>query len=137
MTNVSDTFGKAEVTRLAVVGLGYWGPNLVRNLAELSGAEVSWCCDLRSDALAAIGRRYPGIRLTPVYDVILSDPDVDAVVIATPLSSHYPLARAALESGKHTFVEKPLATSSAAARELIDLASERKLVLMPGHTFLY
>jgi len=119
------------------VGLGYWGPNLVRNLVEISGAEVSWCCDLSSDALAAIGRRYPGIRLSQVYDDILSDPDVDAVVIATPLSTHYPLARAALESGKHTFVEKPLATAAAAARELIDLAAARELVLMPGHTFLY
>jgi predicted dehydrogenase len=123
--------------RFAVIGLGYWGPNLVRNLVELPGAEVAWCCDLREPRLAAVGARYPGIGLTRDYEQILADPTVDAVVIATPLSSHYPLARAALERGKHAFIEKPLATSSEEGRELIDVAAERELVLMPGHTFIY
>ena len=121
----------------AVVGLGYWGPNLVRNLHELEGAEVAYVCDLREDALAKISRRYPSVATTTSYADVLEDPAVDAVVIATPVSSHYPLAAAALGAGKHVFVEKPLAASSEESEELIALAEERELVLMPGHTFLY
>ncbi len=123
--------------RAAVVGLGYWGPNLVRNLHELEGAEVAYVCDLREDALAKISRRYPSVATTTSYADVLADPAVDAVVIATPVSSHHPLAVAALDAGKHVFVEKPLAASAEQAEELIALAEERELVLMPGHTFLY
>jgi predicted dehydrogenase len=123
--------------RVAVVGLGYWGPNLVRNLHEVSEAEVVAVCDLRTEALEAIGRRYPAVRRTERYEEVLADPAVDAVAIATPVSSHHPLAIRALEAGKHVFIEKPLAASSAEARELIALADRRGLVLMPGHTFLY
>ena len=123
--------------RIAVVGLGYWGPNLVRNLHELPEAEVSYVCDGRAEPLEAIRRRYPAIGVTRSYDAVLNNPMIDAVAIATPVSTHFELAARALEAGKHVFVEKPLAGSSAEARELIDLAQALGLVLMPGHTFLY
>jgi predicted dehydrogenase len=126
-----------ERIRVAVVGLGYWGPNLVRNLYELPGIELAAVCDLREDALAAIGRRYPTVRLVTDYGEVLADDSIDAVAIATPVSSHHGLAAAALRAGKHVFIEKPFAASSAEARSLIDLAASRDLVVMPGHTFLY
>jgi predicted dehydrogenase len=122
---------------VAVVGLGYWGPNLVRNLHEVEEAEPSLVCDLRPDALATIQRRYPAVRTTTDFDAVLSDPAIQAVAIATPVSSHFELAARALEAGKHVFVEKPLTASSDEALELIELADERGLVLMPGHTFIY
>jgi predicted dehydrogenase len=123
--------------RIAVIGLGYWGPNLVRNLHELAAAEVAYVCDGRPEALDAIRRRYPAIPATGSIDQVLRDPAVDAVAIATPVSTHYELAARALRAGKHVFVEKPLAGSSAEALELVELARARGLVLMPGHTFLY
>jgi predicted dehydrogenase len=123
--------------RVAVVGLGYWGPNLVRNLHEVEGAEAALVCDLRPEALATIQRRYPAVRTTTDFDAVLADETIDAVAIATPVSSHFELAARALESGKHVFVEKPLTASSDEALELIELADHHGLVLMPGHTFLY
>jgi predicted dehydrogenase len=123
--------------RVAVVGLGYWGPQLVRNLYESPHAELVTVCDARPEPLAQIGRRYPGVAQTTDFAAVLADADVEAVVVATPISTHYPLARAALEAGKHTFVEKPLAGSLAEAEALSVLAREQELVLMPGHTFLY
>ena len=123
--------------RLAVVGLGYWGPNLVRNLVELPEAELAYVCDLRAEALSAVGRRYPGVRGTTSFDEVLADPDVDGVAIATPVATHHDLARAALEAGKHVLVEKPLAASSREGEELLEVATARSLVLMAGHTFLY
>jgi predicted dehydrogenase len=123
--------------RIAVVGLGYWGPNLVRNLYELPDADVAYICDSREQRLAIVGRRYPAIRQTTSYDAVLADPNTDAVVIATPVSSHFDLVARALEAGKHVFVEKPLASSSREAHDLLVRARERNLVLMPGHTFLY
>jgi len=123
--------------RFAVVGLGYWGPNLVRNINELPGAEAAVVCDLRPEALETITRRYPAVRGTTSFTDVLSDPTIDAVVIATPVSKHHPMAAAALRAGKHVFVEKPLAASSEEAADLIGLAERLDLVLMPGHTFLY
>jgi predicted dehydrogenase len=123
--------------RAAVVGLGYWGPNLVRNLFELGDAEIAYVCDLDEEALAKVTRRYPSIAATTRYDDLLADDTLDAILVATPVSTHFPLSSAALRAGKHVFVEKPLAASSAEGRELIRLAEERELVLMPGHTFLY
>jgi predicted dehydrogenase len=123
--------------RLAVVGLGYWGPNLIRNAVELDCTEVAYACDLEESALAAVKRRYPAVRTTQSYDEVLADEDVEAVIIATPISTHYRLAAMALETGKHVLVEKPLAASSGEAAELIELAGRRNLLLMPGHTFLY
>jgi predicted dehydrogenase len=126
-----------DPVRAAVVGLGYWGPNLVRNLSELEGVEPTMVCDLRPEQLQTIGRRYPAVRRTTDFAEVLAADDVDAVVIATPVSTHHPLAAAALKAGKHVFIEKPLAASGAEAHELVAMAAERDLVLMPGHTFLY
>jgi predicted dehydrogenase len=123
--------------RFGVVGTGYWGPNLVRNIHELEGAEVRWVCDLRQEALHTVARRYPSVRTTMGFEEVLEDDEVEAIVVATPVSTHYALALAALEAGKHVMVEKPLAEASDKAESLIALASESKLVLMPGHTFLY
>ena len=123
--------------RFAVVGLGYWGPNLVRNLVGLPEAEVTMLCDQRPGALETLVSRYPATRGVTDYERVLSDGEVDVVAIATPIGTHFELARAALEAGKHVFVEKPLAASWEEGDELVRLASERGLVLMPGHTFLY
>jgi predicted dehydrogenase len=123
--------------RTAVVGLGYWGPNLVRNLHEVEAAEAVAVCDPRPQALEAIQRRYPALSGSTRFDEILDNPDIDAVAIATPVSTHFELAEAALNAGKHVFVEKPLAASSDEAEHLVQLASRLGLVLMPGHTFLY
>lgn len=129
--------GATRPVKIGMIGLGYWGPNLLRNLQELADADIRYACDLDPKTLAAIGRRSPGTRLTTDMLEVLHDPEVEAVVIATPVSSHFNLAREALQAGKHVFVEKPLATSSAMAEELIRLAKTGGLVLMPGHTFLY
>jgi predicted dehydrogenase len=125
------------MVRVAVVGLGYWGPNLVRALHEVPSADPVAICDADSDRLRHIARRYPALRLTTEFDSLLDDREVDAVVLATPVASHYSLALAALEAGKHVFVEKPMAASSVEAEDLADLADRRGLTLMPGHTFLY
>jgi predicted dehydrogenase len=128
---------EVEPVRIAVAGLGYWGPNLVRNLQELPDAEVACICDVELEAVERVGRRYPGIRQTDRFEDVLADPDVEAVAIATPVGTHYPLAATALRAGKHAFVEKPLAGSSAEAASLVELAERSGVVLMPGHTFLY
>jgi predicted dehydrogenase len=126
----------SDAVRIAVVGLGYWGPNLVRNLHELPGASLELVCDTRPEALTQIAKRYPGLRTTTDFCDVLSS-DVEAVAIVTPVGTHAELAAAALEAGKHVFVEKPLASSSREAEALIALASSADRVLMPGHTFLY
>src|SRR5436305_5513006 len=123
--------------RVAIVGLGYWGPNLLRVLIEMSGVKVKYICDLDEERLGRYARRYPGTIATRRFEDILEDPDVHAVVIATPVFSHHELAARALRAGKHTMVEKPLASSCEAADELRRTADERRLVLTCGHTFLY
>ena len=123
--------------RVGVVGLGYWGPNLVRNLHEVEDAEVAWICDRRTEALAKMSKRYPAVACTEDLGEVLDDPSVDAIAIATPVSTHFALASLALRRGKHVFVEKPLAASSAVAVDLVELAAAEQLVLMPGHTVLY
>lgn len=123
--------------RCAVVGLGYWGPNLVRVLHDLPGADVVAVCDLDEQALRGVARRYPAIDRTDDLEVILADDSIDAVAIATPVSTHFALVKSALEAGKHVFVEKPLAASTAEGLDLLELAERSGLVLMPGHTFLY
>jgi predicted dehydrogenase len=122
---------------IGVVGLGYWGPNLVRNLVELPSADIRWLCDVDPPALEKIAERWPDLPRTRSYHDVLADPDVEAIAIATPVSTHAGLAGLGLEAGKHVFVEKPLATSSGDASALIDSARVAGLVLMPGHTFLY
>jgi protoporphyrinogen oxidase/predicted dehydrogenase len=129
--------GNAERVRVGVVGIGYWGPNLARVFAESPQFELAYLCDLNERALETLSTRYPGVVMTTRYDDLLRDGGLDAIAVATPVTSHYSLALAALESGKHVFVEKPLADSSQRVIELADLARQKRLVLMPGHTFLY
>ena len=123
------------MTRLAQIGVGHWGKNLVRNFADL--AELAWLCDVDADQHAELAQHYPSARITGDCDDVLSDDSVDAVVIATPVPTHYELARRALEADKHVFVEKPPAMRGAELEELCDLAEERGRVLMPGHLLLY
>jgi len=123
--------------QVGVVGLGYWGPNLLRVLIETSGVHVKYLCDLDEERLARYAVRYPSTLPTTRFEDLLDDPGLDAIVIATPVFTHYDLASRSLAAGKHTFVEKPLAPSSEEADELIDLATTSGLALMCGHTFLY
>jgi predicted dehydrogenase len=123
------------VIRVGQAGLGYWGPNLARNFGEL--ADLRWLCDLSPDLLARASSRHPQARTTTDFDELLADPELDAVVIATPVVTHYELAKQALAAGKHVFVEKPQAQTSAEAEELLGLAQESELVLMPGYLLLY
>jgi predicted dehydrogenase len=122
---------------VALVGPGYWGPNLARNLAITPGAALRTLCDVRPERLEALREQYPGVRLCTDFDAVLGDPGVDAVVLATPVHTHFALAAAALRAGKHVLVEKPLAQSVAVCRELLALAAPRELTLMVGHVFLY
>jgi predicted dehydrogenase len=123
------------VTTVGVVGLNYWGPNLVRNFNDI--ADLTWLCDLDEAQLQTIGARYPKARTTSSFDELLADDTLDAVVIATPVPTHYSLAKQALAAGKHVFVEKPPAMRAAEMDELVSLAVEQDRVLMPGHLLLY
>lgn len=122
---------------IGLVGLGYWGPNLLRVLIETTGVRVKYLCDLDEDRLARYALRYPSTVPTTRLEDLLEDTELDAIVIATPVFTHYDLASRSLAAGKHTFVEKPLAPSGEEADELIDLATSNGLALMCGHTFLY
>jgi len=123
------------VTRVGVAGLGYWGPNLARNFDEL--AELAWVCDLDAEHRDRFAARYPGARATASVDEMLADESLDAVVIATPVPTHYALAKRSLEAGKHVLVEKPPAMRSVEMDELVRIAAASDLVLMPGHLLLY
>ena len=123
------------MARVGVAGLGYWGPNLARNFDEL--AELTWLADLSPELQEKFAARYPNARVTGDFDELLADDTLDAVVIATPVPTHYELAKKALEAGKHVLVEKPPAMTAAEMDELVALASSRDLVLMPGHLLLY
>ncbi|MDX6477324.1 MAG: hypothetical protein QOH95_2835, partial [Gaiellaceae bacterium] len=136
-TDLTDMSFPDGPVRTAVVGLGYWGPNIVRNLHEVPGATLELVCDQRPAALATMKKRYPGLQTTQDFADVLADDEIEAVAIATPVRTHFELAAAALEAGKHVFIEKPLAASSAEARTLIAAADSASLILMPGHTFLY
>jgi predicted dehydrogenase len=123
--------------QVAVIGYGYWGPNLVRNFQELKNARMVACCDLRPERLAQVTAKYPSLETTTDFDEILTHPGIDAVAIATPVGTHYAFARKALEYGKHVLVEKPLAASVAEAESLVEIADKLGLVLMVNHTFIY
>lgn len=122
---------------VALVGAGYWGPNLARNVAACNATQLSWVCDRDPDAAQRLAARYPGTVATATYDDVLGDPVVDGVIIATPPMTHQALVEAALRAGKHVLVEKPLATSSSEARQMCKLADDAGLVLMCDHTFCY
>src|SRR5262249_20124051 len=121
--------------RVGQAGLGAWGKNLVRNLDDL--AHLTWICDATEGRRNEFARRFPGARVTPSYDEMLADDALEAGVIATPVPTHFALAKQALEAGKHVFVEKPPAMRGAEMEELVDIAEQRGLVLMPGHLLLY
>ena len=123
--------------RIAVVGYGYWGPNLARNVMERPELELAALCERDAARAAAFQAKTPGVPVFAELDDVLADPSIDAVLVATPPRTHYDIARAALESGKHVLVEKPLSRTAAQAEELLAVASREDRVLMPGHTFLY
>ncbi len=123
--------------RVGIIGFGYWGPNLLRAFGECAGVSVRACAELQPDRRALIRQRHPDVAVTADADAVLSDPAIDAVAIATPVSTHAALARTALMHGKHVLVEKPLADSVADAEALHALAVRERRVLMVGHTFVY
>ncbi|MDX0321053.1 Gfo/Idh/MocA family protein [Sinorhizobium meliloti] len=122
---------------VAVVGYGYWGPNLVRNLWEMPGARLVCVCDLRKDRLDGVRSRYPAVEITDEFEEILRDPRIDAVAIATPAHTHFKLTMQALLAGKHVLVEKPMACTSDEARRMVEEAARRRLVLAVDHTFVH
>jgi predicted dehydrogenase len=123
--------------RLAVAGLGYWGPNLARNFAALPDCELAWVCDADPAAVHRVAARFPGVRSTTALDDLLDDPQLDAIVLATPVPTHAELAVRVLEAGKHCFVEKPLAIDVASAERAVAAAAEAERVLMVGHLLEY
>jgi predicted dehydrogenase len=127
----------ADNINIGVIGYGYWGPNLVRNFSEISGATVKTVSDFKPELLAKVQSRYPTIQTTTDCQDIFSDPDIDAVIIATPVSTHFKLALEALKAGKHILVEKPMTVTSEEGQRLIDEAEKRNRVLMVDHTFVY
>lgn len=127
----------AQPVSTALIGYGYWGPNLARNLYQNKAARLAAICDSASERLADIPRLYPGVATAADAGAVFADPAIEAVVISTPVRTHFKLARTALEHGKHVLVEKPIALSSAECDELIALAARGKQTLMVGHTFEY
>ncbi len=125
------------MVNVAVVGCGYWGPNLIRNFAALDNCTLSLICDADPNRLAPLQRLYPGVRTTTHFEDVLNYSAIDAVVLATPVKTHHSLGKQVLRQGKHLLVEKPLALSSQECDDLITLADQKQLVLMVGHTFLY
>ena len=128
---------RANVLRMGVIGYGYWGPNIVRNIRSIDNAELVAVCDKNPAALRRAGRGYPGVHLTTDFAEVLHSPDIDAVAVITPVWTHYELAKAALENGKHVFVEKPFTSTPWQAEELIELADRKGLKIMVDHTFLF
>jgi predicted dehydrogenase len=127
----------SNAVRVGIIGYGYWGPNIVRNFHGLDNCDVVAVCDKSTDALRRAGRAYPNIRLTTDFSEILQSPAIDAVAIVTPVWTHFDLAKAALQNGKHVFVEKPFTSTTRQAEELIELAERMNLTIMVDHTFLF
>ena len=123
--------------RIAIIGYGYWGPNLVRNFAATKGCTVAMVVDARAERHQLVQQRHPGVQTATSAQNAINNPDIDAVVIATPVFTHYQLAKDALNAGKHVLLEKPMTSSAAEAEELINLAEQKGLSLMVDHTFLY
>jgi predicted dehydrogenase len=129
--------GSEVMVKFGVVGYGYWGPNVVRNLDHLEEAEVVAVCDKSAAARKKVARAYPDVRVTDNAAELMSSPEIDAIAVVTPVWTHYELAKAALQNGKHVFVEKPFTSSADQAQELIDLAARKNLKIMVDHTFLF
>ena len=132
-----SSHGDNNMVRFGVIGYGYWGPNVVRNLDQLDGSEVVAVCDKSPVARKRIQKAYPRVRVMSECEELTSSPDIDAIAVVTPVWTHYELAKAALQNGKHVFVEKPLTSSAAQAEELINLAEQKNLKIMVDHTFLF
>jgi predicted dehydrogenase len=131
---------KARISKpiqMAVVGCGYWGPNLIRNFRSVSGCNVRAVCDVKNDRLAHMKQLYPEVEIIRDFKQVVEDPAIDAIAIATPVRSHFKMAEAVLQAGKHVLIEKPMASSVTDCKELIMLAERRNLILMLGHTFIY
>ena len=126
-----------ETLTIAVAGCGHWGPNYIRIFSSFDNVAVKYACDLSKPKLDRVHRQFPQVTVTQDYNALLRDPDVDAIVIATPSSTHFSVAKGALEAGKHILVEKPITVTSADALALIKLAEEKKRMIFVGHTFLY
>ncbi|MBZ5679297.1 MAG: Gfo/Idh/MocA family oxidoreductase [Acidobacteriia bacterium] len=125
------------MVRFGVIGYGYWGPNVVRNIDRLDEAEVIAVCDKSEAARKKVEKTYPDVRVTDDPAELMSSPEIDAIAVVTPVWTHYELAKAALEHGKHIFVEKPFTSNTKQAEELIDLAARKNLKIMVDHTFLF
>ncbi len=123
--------------KTGAIGCGYWGPNLIRNLNMLAECDLAYISDLNEDRLRQVGLLYPGAKKTTDYTDILMDPDVEAVIVATPMSTHFKLGMEVLTAGKHLFLEKPMATNSDDCRTLLKEAKKRNLQILVGHTFVY
>ncbi|MCX8052295.1 MAG: Gfo/Idh/MocA family oxidoreductase, partial [Armatimonadetes bacterium] len=123
--------------RIGVVGAGYWGPNIIRNFYQIPTCEMAVCCDLDEKRLKHMKTLYPMIETTTNYDDIVNDSSIDAVAVCTHVSAHYPLAKKALESGKHVLVEKPFTASVEEAEELVALGKKNGCIIMVDHTFEY
>jgi len=123
--------------KIGVIGYGYWGPNLVRNFAETPGLTMAGVADLDQKKLDIVQKRYPGVKTTTQFQDLVEDPSIDAIAVATPVSTHFDLGMAILKAGKHLWLEKPMAETSQQARQLVDEADKRGLVLIVDHTFCY
>lgn len=126
-----------DILNVAVIGCGYWGPNLIRNFSSLPGCRVKRICDVDDKRLEHMKRLYPAVEPTRNVDEVVHDAEIDAVVVATPVHLHHDLGLRSLLAGKHTFIEKPMAPSAGQCNELVELAHKKKLTLMVGHTFIY
>jgi predicted dehydrogenase len=126
-----------KIVKIGIIGFGYWGPNLVRNFSGLDSCEVKIIADLNKDKLKLAQKKFPSVLVTTEPNDLFSDPEIDAVVIASPVFSHFPLAKKALLSGKHVLVEKPMTSDVKQAEALIKIAQKNKITLMVDHTFLY
>jgi predicted dehydrogenase len=122
---------------IGIIGYGYWGPNLVRNFAELSRAKVTAVADLDPKRLELVSRRFPNVKTTTNWQDLIRDPKIDAIAIATPVHTHFELGMAVLKAGKHLWLEKPMSETSLQARKLVDEAAKRNRVLLVDHTFIY
>jgi predicted dehydrogenase len=135
--NATQQQANAALIKFGVVGYGYWGPNVVRNLDRLDQTKVVAVCDKSTAARKKVAKAYPDVLVTDDSAVLISSPEIDAIAVVTPVWTHYELAKAALQNGKHVFVEKPFTSNAAQAQELIELAARKNLKIMVDHTFLF
>ncbi len=136
-SSVSPRKSASDTVKFGVIGYGYWGPNIVRNLDQLERVDLMGVCDLSASARQRVQKAHPHISVTADPNDLLKSPDIDAIAVITPVWTHFELAKQALENGKHVFVEKPFTSNSAQAQELIELAAKKNLQIMVDHTFLF